>query len=503
MRSKPQKEHTVFIERASEFRQLLQKAIPEETAHSADTRPPREHLYIPRSHTQALNPNNMLVEGIRGSGKTFWWSALQHHTLRAFINKVLPDSELSSLDCNTGFGENQADGYPSKRVLQELLTAGIEAKDIWYTVVAWNILKDYDVFPKKLDGWQERISFVKQHLEKIEKSLRLADQQFQQKGSKYLLLFDALDRTADDWPSLKKLLKGLLQVLLEFRSSKSLRLKAFVRPDMLADDSVFEFPDSSKIQANKVKLEWTSKDLFGLLWQYLGNCKDSSNDYGKIFREACDKEFAQKWQKYDTVWIMPNAMRTDEDLQRKLFHQLAGPWMGASANRGAPYTWLPNHLGDGYAQTSPRSFLAALREATLDDSSPGYKYALHYQSIKKGVQRASRIRINELKEDYPWLEILLAPLNGKIIVPCDFTEIAELWKRDKVLDKLKLQEESSDNHSNMRLPPSHLREGPEGVIQNLIDLGIFQSMGDGRLNMPDVYRVGYGLGRKGGIKPIR
>jgi hypothetical protein len=267
---------------------------------------------------------------------------------------------------------------------------------------------------------------------------------------------------------------------------------------MLEDDNVFEFPDSSKIKANKVKLEWTSKDLFGLLWQYLGNCKEGGN----IFREACEKEFAQKWQKYDTVWIIPNTMRTNEDLQREIFHQLAGPWMGTSANQGAPYTWLPNHLGDGYAQTSPRSFLAALREASLDDYSQGHKYALHYQSIKKGVQRASRIRVNELKEDYPWLEILLVPLKRKI-VPCDFAEIAELWKREKVLDKLKLQEKSSDNHSNMRLPPSHLREGPEGVIQDLIDLGIFQSMGYGRLNMPDVYRVGYGLGRKGGIKPVR
>jgi len=237
-----------------------------------------------------------------------------------------------------------------------------------------------------------------------------------------------------------------------------------------------------------------------LLWQYLGNCKEGGN----IFREACDKEFAQKWQKYGTVWIIPNAMRTDENLQREIFHQLAGPWMGTNATQGAPYTWLPNHLGDGYAQTSPRSFLAALREASLDDSSQGHKYALHYQSIKKGVQRASRIRVDELKEDYPWLEMLLAPLKGRI-VPCEFAEITELWKREKVLDKLqKQQEESNDNHSsNMRLPPSRLKGGENNVIQDLIGLGIFLLMKDGRLNMPDVYRIGYGLGRKGGIKPVR
>jgi hypothetical protein len=28
-------------------------------------------------------------------------------------------------------------------------------------------------------------------------------------------------------------------------------------------------------------------------------------------------------------------------------------------------------------------------------------------------------------------------------------------------------------------------------------------MDDGRINLPDVYRVGYGLGRRGGVKAIR
>jgi hypothetical protein len=27
-------------------------------------------------------------------------------------------------------------------------------------------------------------------------------------------------------------------------------------------------------------------------------------------------------------------------------------------------------------------------------------------------------------------------------------------------------------------------------------------MKDGRINMPDLYRVGFGLGRRGGVKPM-
>ena len=44
---------------------------------------------------------------------------------------------------------------------------------------------------------------------------------------------------------------------------------------------------------------------------------------------------------------------------------------------------------------------------------------------------------------------------------------------------------------------------PHGLIQDLTDLGILQPLPDGRLQMPDVYRVAFGLGRKGGVKPLR
>ena len=55
----------------------------------------------------------------------------------------------------------------------------------------------------------------------------------------------------------------------------------------------------------------------------------------------------------------------------------------------------------------------------------------------------------------------------------------------------------------VKLPPSRIEEGPDGVRRDLESLGVFQRMRDGRVNVPDVFRVGYGLGRKGGVKPIR
>ena len=84
-------------------------------------------------------------------------------------------------------------------------------------------------------------------------------------------------------------------------------------------------------------------------------------------------------------------------------------------------------------------------------------------------------------------------------VPCEFGEIAERWRSERVLDRLAEESERSER----RLPPRHLADGPEGVRHDLEFLGVFQPLYDGRVYLPDVFRVGYGLGRRGGVKPVR
>ena len=43
---------------------------------------------------------------------------------------------------------------------------------------------------------------------------------------------------------------------------------------------------------------------------------------------------------------------------------------------------------------------------------------------------------------------------------------------------------------------------PSGLTAG-VSLGVFQPLYDGRLNIPSVFRVGYGLGLRGGVKPMR
>jgi hypothetical protein len=279
------------------------------------------------------------------------------------------------------------------------------------------------------------------------------------------------------------------------------RLKLFVRPDMLEDPGISSFPDASKLLSRKASLAWRRADLYALLYQCLGNAPQG----GEAFRSHCDSAFGLKWKlnAESDAWVVPNALRLDEEKQKDVFHAITGPTMGSGPSghkRGYPYTWLPNHLLDGREQVSPRSFAAALRYAAAADIPEDWQYALSYRGIQAGVQEASRIRVDEIREDYPWVDDVMKPLHGKLTVPCSEEEMVSTWKPDDTIGSLREQVSGSPT---VKLPPQHIDDGPRGILRDLAALGVVMLMSDGRIQMPDVYRVAFGLGRRGGVRPLK
>lgn len=448
------------------------------------------YFYAPSSHAKALHPDTMLVEGVHGVGKSEWWLQLSNPEHLKLIASVLPRAELVNTECSIGFGEQNPQSYcPSKEVLAKSLTS-YDAQSIWNAIITVAILGYGDM------ALSNKISLYQKNLEQFEMDLRDIDNRLYEQNKKHIVLFDALDYAADDWKTLKKLLKGLLQAALKFRSFRAIRLKIFVRPDMLQDSSIYSFTGGSKIIGNKLTLEWNKLELFNLLWQYLGNDVDG----GEAFRHGCKQSFQQNWTRHPDadVWLIPEAMRRDEALQKKVFHALVGDWMGDSPKSGQPYIWLTNHLEDGFGKVSPCSFLAALHEAAdSDELTEEQDYPLNDKALKKGVQKGSQMQVRTLNEDYRWIEVLL---KGKdLSFPCDFDDIKSVWFgiRSEIDDAI--------NEPGSMRPPNYSDSDfyYEGIKEYLIALGIFQPMLDDKINMPEVYRVGYGLRRKGGVKPVK
>lgn len=467
--------------------QAIIEAIP--TTSNYGESPDQRLVYVPPAHIKALRLECNLVIGSRGVGKSFWTAALGTPNLRTMLGASV--GELERTQVRIGFAVNEnINAYPNAEVFASLLQYGYTPYEVWRAVVARWLAKVADT-AIPVDDWRATTEWVKACPEPLARLLQKGNDAFQAKGEKGLIVFDALDRSSDDWRSMDKIVRDLLRVVLWLKSYPTIHAKVFLRDDQFAR-TVTDFPDASKLLATKSELTWQPHDLHGLLWQSLCN---APNGYGTGLRDIYTQVIGKPPTVREGIWLLADEAKREGSKQRALFEALAGPWMGKDRRRGVPYVWSVSHLADGKGRTSPRSFLASIRAAAEDSSEKylDYSYALHYESIKRGVQKASEIRIAEMAEDYPWVTNLLEPLKG-LTVPCEFSLITERWD----------QQFPSGPGSIMPglLPPQHAERGWAGIRDDIERLGLFETMKDGRINMPDLYRVGFGLGRRGGVKPL-
>ncbi len=459
---------------AREVRRAILSA-PLESTNAGDT-PANGTLYVPIAHLKALRLDSSIVIGARGVGKSFWTSALQSPDLRSFVGTAVP--EIDGVDVHVGFGtRSDIHSYPSPDVFARFLDGRGDPFDLWRAVVLrWVARQTEEEIPTA--SWADSVSWIKANPEQVS---RIMESRRTRPG---LIVFDALDRTSTNWNDMDSIVRGLLRAVLWTKTFPKLHAKVFLREDQ-AEREVFNFPDASKLRALQAELTWARHDLHGLLWQRLVN---APGEHGKNLRALCET------RERNGVWAPADEMKRDSDAQRAAFRKLAGPWMGRDRRRGVPYTWAVGHLADGRGRTTPRSFLSAIRQGAEDSEEryPDHDVALHYESIKRGIQKASENRVFELAEEYPWVVNLLTALEG-MNVPSPWDDIVDRWRRTFP--------EGPDQISPEALPAQHADRGWDGVRSDLERLGLIETRRDGRIDMPDLYRVGFRLGRKGGVKP--
>ena len=476
------------------IRSALIAALPRTTSLRGST-PERRHVYVPPSHVKALHLENSLVIGGRGVGKSHWTASL----LSEEVRKQLLVHELPSLAhtiVKQGYGEqSSSSAYPDADTFASLLSLkGVEPYHVWRAVVARALASSMDASETvPSEGWKQTVIWTKEEPERVMRLMEGADRHLERRAEALLLVFDALDRTNHDWQTMDRIVRDLMRVILLLETFGNLHGKVFLREDQFHGRNVTNFPDASKITANRVELAWKLEDLHGLLWQYLVNSPDK---HGYTMRSVYEKVVGHPPKEEKGIWLIDKKLKRDQKAQRELFIALAGRWMGRDRRRGHTYTWIVGHLADSRGLASPRSFLAAVLAAAEDSSDrySGHEWPLHYESIKRGVQKASEIRVDELSEDYPWIKKLLEPLGG-MTVPCEREVLADRWRES-------WGDVPSRSLFGDRLPPEHWELGWLGVLDDLVELGIFENMKDGRINMPDLYRIGFGLGRRGGVQPI-
>lgn len=467
-------------------------AAPFELDNTGETPHPGT-LYIPLAHRKALTREAVLVVGARGVGKSFWTAALSNDALRRQIGASVP--ELAHTEIHVGHAaKSSIETYPTPETLKALISNrpnqdGHEPYAVWRAVVLRWLAK---IAERQVptDSWGATVQWVEQHPEEFAQIAETANARLADSKQFGLIIFDALDRTSHDWDTMNHIVRDLLRVALWLRDFSRLRAKVFLRPDQM-ERTVTSFVDASKILATRADLTWERHDLHAMLWQRLIN---AAMQHGQCLRSVAASVLppADVPCLDGNAWFLPSTL-TAEAPYRRLFEALAGDKMGKDARRGVPYVWSVSHLADGHGWTSPRSFLAAISGAAEDSvlRYADHPLALHYESLKRGIQKASLIRVAQVAEDDPWVPEAMKPL-GEKNVPCDYESVNLAWESAFPRGPSSIPSE--------HLPPQHA-ESWDGVRKDLERLGIFVTRKDGRIDMPDLYRVGFGLGRKGGVAP--
>jgi hypothetical protein len=454
-------------------------------------------MYAPENHSAALHLSTPIVVGARGAGKSFWAGVLGQKDTRHAASIAYPKIGLENADVAFGFtGIGGPEGISSDK-LDSFMGQDDDlgtAKNFWWSTVLRAVL--FSVEKRKL-GLNE-IRPIAMDWEKREKILEESDKRLIGKRKTLVIVFDALDTVATDWPRRRLLTDALMEVVWGMRAFRNIRPKVFMRPDQIEDDGL-RFVELPKLKTGAIRLQWIGLDLYGLLFSRL--CLNQDVQERSAFERLLKQEGLALGTREDVLsrkW----KLSADLESQRQVVTAMAGPYMAEGRfgyKKGRTYDWPLSHLGDAFGEVTPRSFLGLMVAAAKFESVQEDKVIIP-DGLRHGLRAASKTRVDQLQLEFPWIKSILAPLSGLLLPQMD-EAVFQVWKQAKTIRFL-----SDDSKAKGYIPPFPevlKNKTPEGrLLDALMQIGVMFRREDGRIDMPDLFRVAAKLLKKGGTAPL-
>ena len=317
---------------------------------------------------------------------------------------------------------------------------------------------------------------------------------FKIEGRTLLVVYDALDTISNEWPRRRLLTEALFEVVWAMRAYSWIKLKVFLRPDQIDDDSL-RFVELPKLRTGAVRLEWTGTDLYGLLFARL-----ALSTVGRDALNIMLSDLNMPTADLDRILKRQWPLAWDAQEQTKAMTILAGPYMAPGPNgfkKGKTYDWPIKHLGDAYEEVTPRSFLGLMIGAASYGSAPTNR-ALTPDGIRHGLRDASKTRVDQLHLEFPWIKGVLAPLSGLLLPQAEHV-VYRVWRQAKTVSLV-----VADARTRGYLPPfeSDQLQNEGGLFDALHRIGVMFRRKDDRIDMPDLFRVAAKLLKKGATAPL-
>ena len=119
------------------------------------------------------------------------------------------------------------------------------------------------------------------------------------------------------------------------------------------------------------------------------------------------------------------------------------------------------------------------------------------KGLQAGLQVASWQRVEQLREDFFWMRDTLEPL-ADLQVPCASPVLFARWEAAGTIDAIERYARSRQGLAPVEFD-SASGVSPVSLLDALLRLGVAEKRPDGRINVPDIYRLAAKLLKKGGV----
>ncbi len=476
-------------ERLALLQDLAQLKADDDDAASQD---PKWFLPL-ASHARALRKETLIVRGGRGAGKTALFHFLGH------LNSVSTPIRGWEIPVDVEWvpGFDRGLDHPSEEVVG--LFASQHRNDeqrlrlFWYGLVCLRLAKHlhHPLPTGTLSHLAERpdlpspddvANAAGSSLPELSSWLDTMERELANRGATIIVTYDRLDRIWGSGRPDIQMTTSLLGLWLAFADRyRHLRPKVFVREDLF-QSALSAFPDASKLEARSVSIEWKVEDIYLVLLKHMANISDRLRDW------TSTGTYAVNFDRHDTLgWLPPQSLPEFGNPSQKGFVvHLVGEKMGSGQRKGYSHRWIPNHLQDAHGNVVPRSIVNLIRNAAHFASRQGVSARgtrlLVPAALQGALETTSLRRVAELKEEFPVVS-RLEHLRGKEVMMSRADAVQALSRSSGPLDTF-----DGDG---------------EDALRRLIQVGVMKERADGRIDVADIYREGFGILRRGGIKQAR
>ncbi|AUX28833.1 MULTISPECIES: hypothetical protein [Sorangium] len=429
-------------------------------------------------HRRALWPENVVILGSRGTGKTALFRLVNEPRTASRLRALFEDERIPEATWIDAF--SAAALHPEVGTL-EAYAAGasdITLRAFWMTHLLRRLrdeVPEVVEVPEALSSmlaapvpdlraWlpaaEANLGAVNAALDAAERALSSADRSV-------MATYDTLDRIGQFDPSVRRrYLSALLSLWLSLSSRyRRLRGKLFLRDDLL-DAGELGFADASKLRARSEALTWDPGALLQVAARHLAGESEAARAW---LRDVAGLTLVDRGE---FGW-MPGEMKSRE-VQSAFVARFAGKVIGQGVVKASSLDWMMGRLRDAHGGVTPRVllwFLSFAAESARKGPPRSRGALVTPRDLLASLQRTSRQRVQELVEEYPLVR-RMENLRG-----------LTLWLgRGEV--EARLAQRRPDE-------PAGIPARGDLVVSELLRLGALREVDDGMLDVPDIYRYAF------------